>query len=178
MNIGIEQIVLLITTIAGLFTSLFYSRKAKRAEVRAQEIDNADKMVELVKKANEEAAAIQKRMIVALQAEYERIVGVCDEQKKLNKELKHENEKFRKTAEKLERALKSIVRCPYSDKCPVLDELQDRENYHGLPGTNKPDRNHSGSTPGYGGRDSPGQCPDKSATGMRQPGSGKPEKDT
>lgn len=166
MSIGINEIVLLATTIAGLFTSLFYSRKAKRAEVHKQEIENADAMVNLIKKANEEAAALQKKMMGELRAEYERIINVCAEQKNLNKELKHENEKFRKTAEKLERALNGIPRCPYRDNCPVLDELQDWENCNGIRGSRKNDGRYPGDIPGHSDRITSGQRTNQSTTGM------------
>ena len=149
MSIGIEQIVLLVTTVAGLFTTLFYSKKAKRAEVRKQEIENDNSIVELMKKASVEITELQRRTIEELRAEYERIISVCAEQKKLNKELKHENEKFRKTADKLERALAGIPRCPYRDNCPVLDELQGWENCDGVRGSRKTDPNHPGSVQGH-----------------------------
>lgn len=143
MEMSVEQVVLAISTVAGVITSLFYSRRAKKAEVQAKEaevkakeaevrakeiesaaalIENADKMIELVKKANKEAAEVQNNLI---------------------KVLKSENEKFKRTADRLEKAFKLIANCVYRDMCPVRDELQKHE-------ADPTDERHKGS------RDDPG----------------------
>lgn len=86
-----------------LASSLLYVRRGRRAEVRVKEeeaekaeISNADAMVDLVKKTNE--------IVVNT--------------------LKQENEKFRKSIAKLEKAINNINRCAYRDNCPVLDGMQ------------------------------------------------------
>jgi succinate dehydrogenase/fumarate reductase flavoprotein subunit len=131
-NLG--QVVASVVALAGLVTSGFYAKKARRAELRAKEIENqegyinnADLMVELVKKANAEAAEIQTKLI---------------------KELKTENEKFKKTASKLEQALKKITVCMYRDQCPVYDELQKQGSDQA--GRTNGDRGNPGRDPGYG----------------------------
>lgn len=97
-------------TLVGIFTTALFARRAKRAEVKAKElanardnIGNAELMIDLVKKANAEAATIHQNII---------------------KELKRENEKFKKTVNRLEKALQVVNRCPYSADCPVIVELQ------------------------------------------------------
>lgn len=104
------QIITALTTLIGLVASVLYARRAKKAEVRAKEIENArdnignaDLMIELVKKANAEAGKVQQNMIDA---------------------LKFENEKFKGNVDRLERAFRAINRCPYRDDCPVYAELQ------------------------------------------------------
>lgn len=106
----ILQIVTALTAIVGIVTSAFYARRAKKAEVRAKEIENerdritnADQMIELVKKANAEALAIVQS---------------------INENLKKENEKFQKIVLRLERAIAAIGRCAYRDTCPAYAELQ------------------------------------------------------
>lgn len=88
---------------AILCSSLIYLRRGRKAEVRVKEeeaekaeISNADAMVDLVKKANE--------MVVNT--------------------LKEENEKFRRSIAKLEKAIRNINRCPHRDSCPALDGMQ------------------------------------------------------
>lgn len=100
-------------TLIGIFTSVLFARRAKKAEVRAREIENArgninnaDLMIELVKKANAEAVEIQQHII---------------------NELKKENDNIKKIVSRLEKALKSINRCTYRTDCPVYPELQ-RDN--------------------------------------------------
>lgn len=116
----VMQIVSIITALVGLVTSLLFIRRAKKAEVRAKEaevkareienergnIATAEAMIDLVKKANAEAADIQR---------------------KLNENLKKENEKFRKYVLRLEAAFNSIHRCTHRNDCPVYAELQDDE---------------------------------------------------
>lgn len=113
----VVQIITALTALLGVFTSVLYARRAKKAEVktkeaeaRAKEIENqkndiinAKLMVELVKEANAEASEVQHNLIET---------------------LKSENGKFKKYVERLERAFRSIHRCPYYDNCPVYDELQ------------------------------------------------------
>ena len=106
----IMQVITALTTLMGISVSVLYARKGKRAEVRAKEIENergsignADEMIELVKKANAEAAKVQQRII---------------------EQLKTENAKFKENVERFEKALLSISRCPYRDSCPVYAELQ------------------------------------------------------
>lgn len=129
-----------LTTLLGLLTSVRYARRAKKAEVKAQEaearakeienrkndIGNAELMIELVQKANAEAAQIRQSIIDT---------------------LKFENEKFKKYVERLEKALNSIRRCAYRDKCPVYAELPGLEGRDEHP--NVKDRDHPGSDPGY-----------------------------
>jgi hypothetical protein len=130
METNVAEIVSGIVALTGAALSILYARRAKKAEVRAKEIENdagyignADKMIELVKKATGEAAEIQERLIET---------------------LKQENEKFSKTAERLERAIKSISRCPYRADCPVLDELQKQSGAdHRKNGCGKDNRNAS-----------------------------------
>lgn len=42
-------------------------------------------------------------------------------------ELNAENGRLHKAVNRLNRAIEAIKRCPYSDECPVLDELPDGE---------------------------------------------------
>lgn len=106
----IVQVITALTTLISISLSVLYAKKAKRAEVRAKEIENerssignADQMIELVKKANAEAAKVQQGII---------------------EQLKTENAKFKENVERFEKALLSISRCPYRDSCPVYAELQ------------------------------------------------------
>lgn len=89
-------------TMTGVVTSVFYFRRAKKAEVQSKEIATADQMIELVKKANAEALEINRR----------------------------ENEKLRRSIARLERAVRSINNCPYRIECPVTDELQNLDDSH------------------------------------------------
>jgi hypothetical protein len=102
---GIEWLATIVNTLI-LGGSLLYIRRERKAGVRVKEeeaekaeISNADAMVDLVKKANE--------MVVNT--------------------LKEENEKFRKSISKLERAIRNINRCPHRDSCPVLDGMPGNE---------------------------------------------------
>lgn len=138
----VVQIITALTTLLGLATSVLYARRAKKAEVKAKEaearakeienrkndIGNAELMIELVQKANAEALKIQQSIIDT---------------------LKRENEKFKKSVERLERAFNSIRRCAYRDKCPVYAELPDseRDEQH----TSHSDRNSQGSDAGHHG---------------------------
>lgn len=110
MEISVNEIVSAISILSGVAVSMLYARKAKKAEVRAREIENAsgyienaDKMIKLVMEANNKAAEVQDKLL---------------------NELKKENEKFKNTTEVLQRAIKSITLCLYRDQCPVYDELQ------------------------------------------------------
>ena len=114
------QVITALTALIGVFTSVLYARRAKKAEVKTKEaearakeienqknnIGNAELMIELVKKANAEASEVQHNLIET---------------------LKKENGKFKKYVERLERAFRSIHRCPHRDNCPVYDELQSEE---------------------------------------------------
>ena len=113
----VVQVITALTALLGVFTSVLYARRAKKAEVKTREaearakeienrkndIGNAALMIELVKKANAEASEVQHNLIET---------------------LKKENGKFKKSVERLERAFRSIHRCPHRDNCPVYDELQ------------------------------------------------------
>lgn len=152
MEIGVQDAVLLITTIAGAITTILQARKARKAEERAQNaeyrakeaeiqarefenmkqyIENANAMVELVMTANEKRDELQKKLI---------------------DDLNVENEKFKETTELLQRAIKSITLCPYRDECPVYGELQKhpaapyriRKNHNG---------NDPGGSKGHGNKD-------------------------
>lgn len=121
------QIITALTSCAGIFTSVLYARRAKKAKVKAGEaearakeientrndIANAELMIELVKKANDEALKIQRNIVET---------------------LKQENEKFKKYVVqmekyvgRLEKAFRSIHKCPHRDHCPVYTELQNDE---------------------------------------------------
>lgn len=86
-------------TIMGLVTSVFYFKRAKKAEVQSKEIATADQMIDLVKKANAEVVEINRK----------------------------ENEKLRKSIGRLEKAVRAISTCPYRNECPVTDRLQGTE---------------------------------------------------
>lgn len=153
----VVQIITALTTLLGLATSVLYARRAKKAEVKAKEaearakeienrkndIGNAELMIELVQKANAEAAKVQQSMIET---------------------LKNENAKFKKYVEKLERAFRSIHRCPYRDDCPVYTELQTDER--GEQHTSHPDRNSQGSSAGHDGDHRTGSGNSESPGGM------------
>ena len=130
----VVQIITALTALLGVVTSVLYARRAKKAEVKTKEaearakeienrkndIGNAELMIELVKKANAEASEVQHNLIET---------------------LKKENGKFKKSVERLERAFRSIHRCPYRDNCPVYDELQgtgENEQYDSCPDGNNP----------------------------------------
>lgn len=121
------QILTALTSCVGIFTSVLYARRAKKAKVKADEaearakeientrndIANAELMIELVKKANDEAAKIQQHIVET---------------------LKQENEKFKKYVAqmekyvgRLEKAFRSIHKCPHRSNCPVYAELQNDE---------------------------------------------------
>lgn len=116
----VVQIITALTALLGVVTSVLYARRAKKAEVKTKEaearakeienrkndIGNAELMIELVKKANAEASEVQHNLIET---------------------LKKENGKFKKSVERLEKAFRSIHRCPYRDNCPVYAELQGEE---------------------------------------------------
>lgn len=92
----LTMIVGIIGTLTGTVTSVIYFKRAKRAEVVSKEIDTADQMIDLVKKANNEVFELNKK----------------------------ENEKLRKSMARLEKALRTVGTCKYYDECPVPDELQ------------------------------------------------------
>jgi Flp pilus assembly protein TadB len=109
----VVQVISALTALVSVLASVLYARRAKKAEIRAKEIENrkndignAELMIELVKKANAEASEVQHNLIET---------------------LKKENGKFKKSVERLERAFRSIHRCPYRDNCPVYAELQGEE---------------------------------------------------
>ena len=109
----VVQVISALTALVSVLASVLYARRAKKAEIRAKEIENrkndignAELMIELVKKANAEASEVQHNLIET---------------------LKKENGKFKKSVERLERAFRSIHRCPYRDNCPVYEELQGEE---------------------------------------------------
>ncbi len=130
----VVQIITALTALLGVVTSVLYARRAKKAEVKTKEaearakeienrkndIGNAELMIELVKKANAEASEVQHNLIET---------------------LKKENGKFKKSVEQLERAFRSIHRCPYRDNCPVYAELQGEEGseqHYSCPDGNNP----------------------------------------
>ncbi|MCD7963028.1 MAG: hypothetical protein LUF90_05650 [Rikenellaceae bacterium] len=84
----------------GIFTSVFYFRRAKKAEVHSKEIATEDQMIELVKKANREALEINRK----------------------------ENEKLRRSISRLEQAVRAINSCNYRNECPVIHELRRQED--------------------------------------------------
>lgn len=153
----VVQVITALTTLIGLATSVLYARRAKKAEVKAKEaearakeienrkndIGNAELMIELVQKANAEVAKVQQRMIET---------------------LKNENAKFKKYVEKLERALRSIHRCPYRDNCPVYTELQRDERSE--PYTKCPDGNNPGGCAGHNSDRATGSGDGKIPAGM------------
>nr|WP_306449051.1 hypothetical protein [Odoribacter splanchnicus] len=132
----VVQIITALTALLSVVTSVFYVRRTKKAEVKIKEaeasaneienrkndIGNAELMIELVKKANAEASEVQYSLIEA---------------------LKKENGKFKKSVERLERAFRSIHRCPYRDNCPVYAELQSEEGSE--QHNHCPDGNHTGN---------------------------------
>ena len=142
------QIITALTAFLGVITSVLYARRAKKAEVktkeaeaRAQEIENrkndignAELMIELVKKANAEASEVQYGLIET---------------------LRKENGTFKRSVERLERAFRSIHRCPYRDNCPVYAELQGDEGNERH--ASDPERNNPGNSPGHVGNLETGQ---------------------
>lgn len=124
-------IVTSVTTLAGLITANLYIRKARRAEVRAKEAENkaldlqnesrqilnAEQMIELVKKANQEALDSQ-REIFRQKQEHDHTI---------QQTYITENRELKRIVKRLERAIKSVKSCDYASKCPVtklLDEQQ------------------------------------------------------
>ena len=110
----ITSVVIPLVSVLG---TVLYIRRSKKAEVKAKEIeneksdiDNADAMIELVKKANAEAGKVQQDLI---------------------NDLKKENEKFKNTVCRLERAFDAIRLCDHRDGCPVYPELQKLRSSHG-----------------------------------------------
>ncbi len=169
MEISLNQIVLLVTTIGGLISTYLQSRKTRRAEERAQKaefqakemeiqakefeniqkyIENADAMIELVMTANEKTASVQNKVI---------------------DDLKKENEKIKDTTELLQQVISSINLCPYRADCPVYRELQKhptapyriRRNRDGID---------KGGSKGHGNPDRKRPSPHSGAAGMRQCG--------
>lgn len=153
----VMQVITAVSSAVAIFTTVLYARRAKKAEVRAKEaevrsreienargnIGNAEAMIELVQKANAEAAKVQQSMIET---------------------LKTENGKFKKYVEKLERAFRGIHRCPYRDNCPVYAELQGDER--GEQYTGCPDRNHQGGSKGHCDNSKAGSGNNKSPAGV------------
>lgn len=124
-NIG--TIISLGTALVALLGSVFYFRRARKAEVvakelgvKSQEISTADEMIELVKKAHEEAVLLARDT-----AENNR--KTAEENRAIAEERKTDNEKLRKTISKLERAIRGISVCAYRDQCPVTDRMQSDE---------------------------------------------------
>jgi superfamily II DNA helicase RecQ len=164
MEISVDQIILIATTIGGFVTTCLQSRKARKAEERAQQaeikakeaeiqakefdnmkqyIENSNAMVELVMTANEKRDEVQTKLI---------------------NDLKTENEKFKDTTELLQRAIKSISLCPYRGECPVYGELQNpAAPYRVRKGLNG---NHPGGSKGHSDRDKTGSGAPESAPEM------------
>lgn len=150
------QIITALTALLGVITSVLYARRAKKAEVKTKEaearakeienrkndIGNAELMIELVKKANAEASEVQYGLIET---------------------LRKENGTFKKSVERLERAFRSIHRCPYCDNCPVYAELQGDEGNERH--ASLPERNNPGSAPGHVGDFKAGQGNGESRAG-------------
>ena len=95
----ISAFAILATTITGLL----YARRSRRAEARrleaeaqSREISVADQMIDLVRKASEEAYELNRR----------------------------DSEKLRKAIIRLERAIREISTCDHRDSCPVTQRLQ------------------------------------------------------
>lgn len=147
MEISVDQIILIATTIGGFITTCLQSRKARKAEERAQQaeikakeaeiqakefdnmkqyIENSNAMVTLVMTANEKRDEVQAKLI---------------------NDLKTENEKFKDTTELLQSAIRSISLCPYRGQCPVYGELQNpAAPYRVRKGLNG---NHPGRSTGH-----------------------------
>lgn len=110
--------------LVSLLTSVFYFKRARKAEiaakeleVKSQEIGTADEMIELVKKANAEALRIAQET-----AEINR--KASEENKSIAEERKKDNEKLRKTISRLTSAVRAIGACTYRDQCPVTERMQ------------------------------------------------------
>ena len=147
----LSAIVTAISILAGVIVSMFYARRAKKAEVYAKELENAagyisnaDKMIDLVKKANAEVVLSNEKLINTLQ---------------------EENEKTRKSIGKLERAIKQIDRCSYRNQCPVYDELQKLEGNCADGGKNNRRNNHRNHS-GHDDRNSERPGADPGAAGV------------
>ena len=151
MNIDYNSIISALSVLMGVIISTFYARRAKKAEVRAREIENAagyitnaDMMIELVKKANAEVAQTNEKLINT---------------------LREENEKTRKSIEKLERAIKRIDLCPHRNLCPVYDELQNPDDSSQRNRKNGKGANR-GNPSGHDGDGTARQGVDTSVTGV------------
>ena len=111
-------------TLVGILTSVFFFKRARKAEIRikeyeanSKEIGTADEMIELVKKAHGEVVLMKQE--------------ISDENKRIADENKKENEKLCRYIARLEKALKSINNCPHRAECPIPDVLQsDQEADH------------------------------------------------
>lgn len=100
--------------LAGLIASVFYFKRARKAEITAKELEvkskeigTADEMIDLVKKAHAEALQINQ--------------DIAETNKK-------ESEKLRKSIGRLERAVNAVGNCPYRSECPVTDKLRDEKD--------------------------------------------------
>lgn len=126
--------------VLSLASSLYLWGRSRRAEVRLKElevqrsqIDNtsdhiasADKMIDLVEKANEKVLSKQSEY-------YEKIIADLresarreeDRYKKIIEGQNRTYEKLVRRLAQLENAVRNIGVCAYRDQCPVLSELQD-----------------------------------------------------
>lgn len=125
---------------AAIFKGLYRYRRKRKAEVGSQEVATADQMIDLVKKAFEEALTLTRNENKELRSEIEAL-------RLENEENRKENEKLRRAVARLERAIRSISLCTYRDHCPIPLRLPDVEN---------DDRKHEGAGGQCAhGRDSP-----------------------
>lgn len=108
-------------TAAGLFTTLYRFRRRRKAEVGSQEVATADQMINLVKKAFEEALTLTRAENKELRSEIEAL-------RVENEETRKENEKLHRAIARLERAIRSIALCAHRDHCPVPVRLSDAED--------------------------------------------------
>jgi hypothetical protein len=113
MEFDFSEIITSLVALSGLVVSLVYARRMKKAEVRQKEIENdksfiqnADDMVELVRKATREVSEVNGKFIEDLRKKIDELYG---------------------KVEKLESAVAHIDVCPYRHQCPVMDELQKQQ---------------------------------------------------
>lgn len=114
---AIPIIVAAVTTGYGLYQR----KRAIRAEVGSKEIKTADEMIELVKKAHEEAVQLARDAA-------ETNKKAAEEYKVIAEESKKDNERLRKQMSRIEKALKAVGLCDYRHQCPVTDRLQGDES--------------------------------------------------
>lgn len=142
------DIITSLAALSSLVISLLYARRSRKAEVRQKEIENeksfiqnADDMVELVRKATREVSEVNSKLI---------------------EDLRNKMEKLDEKVEKLERAIGRIDVCPYRHQCPVMDELQKQESPAGSR-KRKNSRTHYGNRQGHDGSGAGGQLNDAGA---------------